>query len=188
MPPAAATACRTGRIVLFAGRLEYRKGADVLRALPRLLPAEATLVVAGPRRAGGARGGRTSATRGPTGCATCSPPPTVSAQPTRYEGSSYALIEAQDAGLPLVTCRQGHVAEMLDREPALRPTVIPRLEAPLLADRLRLLLEDRGLAREVAEAGERYVRRHHDAADMADRYDALLRGRGTWRRPIGSAA
>ena len=58
--------------------------------------------------------------------------------------AAIALIEAQDAGLPLVTCRQGHVAEMLEREPALRPTVIPRLEAPLLAERVRLLLEDRG--------------------------------------------
>lgn len=105
----------------------------------------------------------------------------VSVQPTRHEGSSFALIEAQDAGLPLVTCRQGHVAEMLEREPALRPTVIPRLDAPLMAERVRLLLEEPALAAQVAEAGRRYVAGHHDAAVMAGRYDALLRGRGEWR-------
>ena len=38
-----------GRIALFPGRVEYRKGADLLRALPPLLPPRTTLVVAGPR-------------------------------------------------------------------------------------------------------------------------------------------
>ena len=85
--------------------------------------------------------------------------------PTRFEGCSYSLIEAQDAGLPVVTNHQGHVAEMLEREPALRPTVVPSLEAGAFADRVRLLLEDRDARPQVAEAGRRYVRRHHDAAD-----------------------
>jgi glycosyltransferase involved in cell wall biosynthesis len=176
-----------GRIVLFPGRVEYRKGADVLRALPRLLPADATLVVAGPR----ALDAPGVIDLGPLAAEELRDlyaAADVAVMPTRFEGASYSVIEAQDAGLPLVTCRQGHIAEMLDREPALRPTVVPRLEVPLFAERLRLLLEDRDLAEEVADAGQRYVRHHHDAADMAEHYDALLRGRGTWRRPAGRAA
>jgi glycosyltransferase involved in cell wall biosynthesis len=176
-----------GPLVLFAGRLEYRKGGDVLQSLPGLLPPEATLVVAGPRPL--ERPGVVNLEhQGPEEMRDLYAAASVSVQPTRHEGSSFALIEAQDARLPLVTCRQGHVAEMLEREPALRPTVIPRLEAPLLAERVRLLLEDGELAGQVAEAGAGYVRRHHDAADMADRYDALLRGRGAWRRPERRAA
>ncbi len=87
------------------------------------------------------------------------------------EGASYRLIEAQDAGLPLVTCRQGHVAEMLDREPALRPTVIPRLEAPLLAERVRLLLDDRR-ARAGGGRGRRALRA---APPRRGRYGRSLR-------------
>jgi glycosyltransferase involved in cell wall biosynthesis len=176
-----------GRIALFAGRVEYRKGADLLRKLPPLLPADTTLVVAGPR-ALGAPGAIDLGPQGADELRDLYAAADVAVLPTRFEGASSSVIEAQDAGLPLVTCRQGHVAEMLQREPALWPTVLPRLEAPLLAERVRLLLEDRRLARDVAEAGERYVRRHHDAADMADRYEALLRGRGAWRRPERTAA
>ena len=176
-----------GPLVLFAGRLEYRKGADVLRELPPLLPRDSTLVVAGPRRLE-LPGVVNLGHQGAEAMRDLYAAAAVSVQPTRHEGSSFALIEAQDAGLPLVTCRQGHVAEMLEREPALGPTVIPRLEAPLLAERVTLLLDDRRLARQVAEAGARYVRRHHDAARMAERYDVLLRGRGSWRRPTRSTA
>jgi glycosyltransferase involved in cell wall biosynthesis len=176
-----------GRIALFPGRVEYRKGADLLRALPPLLPADTTLVVAGPR-ALDAPGVIDLGPQGPGELRDLYAAADVAVLPTRFEGASYSVIEAQDAGLPLVTCRQGHVAEMLEREPALRPTVIPRPEAPLLAERVRLLLEDRALAQEVAEAGRRYVRRHHDAEDMAERYDALMRGRGSWRRPARRAA
>ena len=169
-----------GPLVLFAGRLEYRKGADVLEELPARLPEGATLVVCGPRpleRPGVVNLGH----QGPDEIRDLYAAAAVSAQPTRHEGSSFALIEAQDAGLPLVTCRQGHVAEMLEREPALRPTVIPSLEAGAFADRVRLLLEDHDLAQQVADAGQRYVRRYHDAQTMADHYDVLLRGGGYWK-------
>jgi glycosyltransferase involved in cell wall biosynthesis len=169
-----------GPLVLFAGRLEYRKGVDVLRELPARLPEGATLVVCGPRRLE-LPGVVNLGHQGPDEIRDLYAAASVSAQPTRHEGSSFALIEAQDAGLPLVTCRQGHVAEMLVREPALRPTVVPSLEAGAFADRVRLLLEDRDLARQVAEAGRRYVRRYHDAQTMADRYDELLRGGGRWQ-------
>jgi glycosyltransferase involved in cell wall biosynthesis len=177
----------SGPLVLFAGRLEFRKGEDVLRQLPPLLPREATLAVAGPRPLE-LPGVINLGHQGSDAMRDLYAAASVSLQPTRHEGSSFALIEAQDAGLPLVTCRQGHVAEMLEREPALKPTVISALEAPLLADRVRLLLEDRDLAARVADAGRRYVRVHHDAADMADRYDAVLRGRGHWRAPRARAA
>jgi glycosyltransferase involved in cell wall biosynthesis len=169
-----------GRIALFPGRVEYRKGADVLRALPPLLPAGTTLVVAGPR----ALGAPDVIDLGPQGAGELRDlyaAADVAVLPTRFEGSSFSVIEAQDAGLPLVTCRQGHVAEMLEREPALRPTVVPSLEPGPFADRIRLLLEDRDLARQVAEAGRRYVHEHHDAERMAAKYDDLLRGRGFWR-------
>ena len=169
-----------GRIALFSGRVEYRKGADLLRALPSLLPARTTLVVAGPR----ALDAPGAVDLGPQSAAELRDlyaAADVAVLPTRFEGCSYSVIEAQDAGLPLVTCRQGHVTEMLLREPALRPTVVPGLEVGEFADRVRLLLEDRDLAQRVAEAGQRYVRRYHDAERMAARYDDLLRGRGYWR-------
>ena len=169
-----------GRIALFPGRVEYRKGADLLRALPPLLPADTTLVVAGPRPLE-APGAVDLGPQGADELRDLYAAADVAVLPTRFEGASFSVIEAQDAGLPLVTCRQGHVADMLEREPALRPTVVPSLEPGVFADRIRLLLEDRDLARQVVEAGRRYVHEHHDAERMAARYDDLLRGRGSWR-------
>ena len=77
---------------------------------------------------------------------------------------------------------------MLEREPALRPTVIPRLEAPLLAERVRLLLEDPDLAAQVAEAGRRYAGEHHDAAAWPTATTTSCAAAATWRRPPARAA
>lgn len=176
-----------GRIVLFPGRVEYRKGEDVLRAIPSLLPEDASLVVAGPRTLD-VPGVVNLGPQGHAELRDLYAAADVGLMPTRFEGCSYSVMEAQDAGLPLVTCRQGHVAEMLEREPALRPTVVPSLDPAVVGDRVRRMLDEPGLAGRVAEAGVRYVRAHHDASRMADRYDALLRGRGRWRRPDRAAA
>ncbi|MGD9695164.1 MAG: glycosyltransferase family 4 protein [Thermoleophilia bacterium] len=175
-----------GRLVLFPGRVEYRKGEDALRALPALLPPDATLVVAGPR-ALDQPGAVDLGPQGPDELRDLYAAASVGLMPTRFEGCSYSLMEAQDAGLPVVTNRQGHVADMLEREPALAPAVASSLDPAELAGRVRLFLDDPGAARRVAEAGVRYVRRHHDAREMADRYDALLRGAGAWRRGDGAA-
>lgn len=163
-----------GRLVLFVGRVEYRKGADVLEPLPGMLPADARLVVAGPRPLG-VPGAIDLGPQGPDELRDLYAAADVAALPTRFEGASYSLLEAQDAGLPAVTCRQGHVEDMLRRDPRLAPVVLDRLDARSLGERVRLLLEDRSLHAEVARAGVEYVRRHHDADLMASRYDALLR-------------
>ena len=176
-----------GRIALFCGRVEYRKGADVLRALPPLLPPNTTLVVAGPVRLD-VPGAIDLGPQGAEELRDLYAAADVAVLPTRFEGCSYSLIEAQDAGLPAVTNQQGHVADMLRREPALAASVVPRLDAALFAAAVARFLDTPPLARNVAEAGIRYVGEYHDAATMADRYDILLRGRGRWTRPAARAA
>ncbi|MGE0027963.1 MAG: glycosyltransferase family 4 protein [Thermoleophilia bacterium] len=170
-----------GPILLFSGRVEYRKGADVLERLARRVPDGATLVVAGPRLLelpGVVNLGHTP----PEHLRDLYAAATLSLQPTRHEGSSFALIEAQDARLPLVTCNEGHVPEMLEREPRLAPTVVDSLDGDAFLNRVGELLRDPATAAELAEIGVRYVRRHHNAETMADRYHVLLSGGGHWRR------
>jgi glycosyltransferase involved in cell wall biosynthesis len=176
-----------GRIALFPGRVEYRKGADVLRALPPLLPPGMSLVVAGPVSLD-VPGAIDLGPQGADELRDLYAAADVAVLPTRFEGCSYSLIEAQDAGLPAVTNQQGHVVDMLRREPALAASVVPRLDAALFAERIERFIDSPSLARGVSEAGVRYVRQHHDAAEMARRYDALLSGRGHWERPAARAA
>ena len=77
--------------------------------------------------------------------------------PTYYqhEGAPYSLLEAMQAGLPIVTCRTGGIAEILNDESAV---FVPPRNPTALADALERVLVDAGLRRRLGAAAARQAR------------------------------
>ncbi len=108
-----------GRYALFVGRLEYRKGADLLPQACRRAGYE--LVVAGPDSP-------------PTAIAlgTLAPEQLAAAYraadcvvfPTRYEACSYVVLEALASGVPLVTTTAGWMAGFVGQCPAYQRLIV----------------------------------------------------------------
>ena len=90
------------------------------------------------------------------------------------EGFSIATIEAQAAGLPVVATRSGGPEEIItDRDNGL---LVPTNNPQALADALRELLDDPGLAAALATAGQRSARTRFSIETMLDAYEAIYRG------------
>jgi Glycosyl transferases group 1 len=87
-------------------------------------------------------------------------------------------VEAMASGCALATC------DRVDLEPwpARRP--VWHVEAADIDRRLKRLLTDRALRLRLAEAGRRYVERHHRAEDVAASVLARLAGRHVGRRHV----
>ncbi len=67
----------------------------------------------------------------------------ILAMPSRYEGFSYLLLEALDAGLPVVCTPVGGVSEAI--EDGVNGFVVPHEDVEALANRLTELVDDPGL-------------------------------------------
>jgi glycosyltransferase involved in cell wall biosynthesis len=120
------------RLLLFAGRWEYAKGADRVEHLMPLLPANWSLVLACPSGATwplpkrGIRLIDVPHERMPDVYSAAD----ALIQPSRFEGYSLVVSEAQACGCPVVTGRVGHGEHMLQGSVAIRSGVVASPDSP----------------------------------------------------------
>jgi glycosyltransferase involved in cell wall biosynthesis len=92
------------------------------------------------------------------------------------EGTPASLIEAQAAGVAVVSTRVGGVEDCV--APGFRPYLTPSGDASALARSMRLLVEDANLRKALAAEGEEFVKRIFSyerlATDVANLYRRLL--------------
>jgi glycosyltransferase involved in cell wall biosynthesis len=182
MDDAAAAAEETAEVVLFAGEIGYRKGADVLvRAWPSVAarrPA-ARCIMVGPRTELAVPALERLEVRAAVGTAEMRElmrNARVVALPSRAEGMPMTLTEAMSAGRPFVATPVGGVPE-LARGGGL---LVEVGDADGLASRLTELLGDAELAGRIGERGrqfceetrsvgaiDRVFRRHYSAANAS---------------------
>ena len=106
--------------------------------------------------------------------------------PSRFEGFPLSIVEAMQAGLPVVAADVGSIAEALDDERA--GTLVPPDEPEALARALRELLDDdERRARLGAHARDIALRRHTSRA-MADGFMRIYEELAARRRPRRGAA
>jgi glycosyltransferase involved in cell wall biosynthesis len=90
----------------------------------------------------------------------------VFAFPSLYEGLCVAVIEAQAAGVPVVATPVGGIREtVVDGETGL---LVPPRDPPALAAAIRRLLDDRELARRLADEARRRVRERFSERRMVE--------------------
>jgi glycosyltransferase involved in cell wall biosynthesis len=168
----------TDELVVFAGEISLRKGADVLCAAWRLVasrrPAARCLMV-GPVRDFSPPPAERLHVRSPA-------TPTemkeilrrarVVALPARAEGMPMVLTEAMGVGRPFVSTPVGGVPELADAGGLL----VPIEDELALADRLTELLSDRHMARAIGERGRRFCAKTRSVAVIDARLRALYSG------------
>jgi glycosyltransferase involved in cell wall biosynthesis/GT2 family glycosyltransferase len=185
-----ATACERPLRVLFVGRLEHRKGVDVLLAAAQELieeRADVTFTLVGPdtdpsirctfdelvassprlrdavQFAGAVSDGELASfyTQADLVCA-----------PSRYESHGIVLIEAMMFGKPVVTCDAGGIGEVV--EPGREGLVVPPDDPRELARCLRLLIAEPALRAELGRAGRRTYERRFRASTVARQMQAFI--------------
>jgi len=102
----------SGSYALFVGRLEYRKGADLLAAACREAGFE--LAIAGSK---GLPGARHLGVLDPAGLADAYAAADCVLFPTRYEACSYVILEALACATPVLTTRVGWMRTFLRAVP-----------------------------------------------------------------------
>jgi glycosyltransferase involved in cell wall biosynthesis len=166
-------------LIVSAGRLTDQKGMDVLVAAAALIP-EARFAVAGegPERAGLEAAAhalgvgdriRFLGRRGdvPRLLATSD----AFALPSRWEGSSLAVLEAMAAGTPVVSTAIGGTTELVvDGDSGL---LVPPGDPHALASALRAVIADPALASKLGSAGRERVLACFTSARTAERVTAV---------------
>jgi glycosyltransferase involved in cell wall biosynthesis len=148
----------TDELVVFAGEIGLRKGADVLHRAWRLVAQrrpQARCLMVGPTgdfTPGSAERLEVRAAVGQTEMAEILRSARVVALPSRSEGMPMVLTEAMSLGRPFVSTPVGGIPE-LAAEGAM---LVPVDDEIALADRLTELLADPALARTVGEHGRRF--------------------------------
>jgi glycosyltransferase involved in cell wall biosynthesis len=176
--PAAAT---TSELVVFAGEISFRKGADVLeRAWPRVAKSrrQARCIIVGPATNLNIASHERLTVRGPVsasqlGRLLCEA--RVIALPSRAEAMPMILAEAQAAQRPFVATPVGAIPELA----AHGGVLVPVGDAESLATALIDLLERPERAAELGLEGQAYVRETRSVevvdAQLRSVYDALGR-------------
>jgi len=90
------------------------------------------------------------------------------------EGFSIATIEAQAVGLPVVVTRSGGPEEIV--EDGVNGLIVDCCSPEQLASRIRLLVGNEGLRRELGRAGRESVRLRFSISEMVKRYQELYEG------------
>ena len=159
-----------GRLALFVGRAEPRKGADIAARAAEL--AGFQLAVAGARPISGAvHLGLLS----PESLAWAYSAADCVVFPTRYEACSYVVLEALASGVPLVTTPVGWARDLGRRVPDYRQLLAPP-DAPAIAGAMRRSLED---VRSATAAARELVISHNSLQGFEQRWRemALIGGR-----------
>jgi len=150
----------TDEIVLFAGEIGLRKGADVLWRAWRIVAAsrpEARCIMVGPSHDFTVPETERLEVRGAVNADELRDllrSARVVALPSRAEGMPMILTEAMSGGRPFVSTRVGGIPE-LAREGGM---LVDVGDEAALARCLAELLADRGLARSIGEQSQRYCR------------------------------
>jgi glycosyltransferase involved in cell wall biosynthesis len=171
-------------MILSVGRLVYQKGHEYLvQALYRLLPdfprARAVICGEGPlrrqlesqiERLGLARsvqlaGNRLDIDRFLRAA-------DIFVLPSRWEGLPVALLEAMDAGLPVVATGVEGVEEVVQEQS--QGLLVPPEDARGLVDALRAVLANPDLRKKVGAAGRDRVREGYTTDIMCEKYLALM--------------
>jgi glycosyltransferase involved in cell wall biosynthesis len=181
--------------VLFVGRLEHRKGVDVLLDAARALIAEgmdAHFTLVGyemPVAHGGvdlARVRGHGADRGWAGRVTVTGAVSdeqldrhlqaadIVCVPSRYESHSVVLVEAMMFGKPVVACRTGGIPEVVQH--AGNALLTPPGDAIALAASLRRLIEDRELRIAFGQSSRRRFEERFAIGVVAPRMASLFAG------------
>jgi glycosyltransferase involved in cell wall biosynthesis len=148
----------TDELVVFAGEIGLRKGADVLYRAWLLVAQrrpQARCLMVGPPADYAPPGTERLEVRpavDPTEIEEILRRARVVALPARAEGMPMVLAEAMSLGRPFVSTPVGGIPELA----AEGGMLIPIDDAPALADCLTELLADPGLAREIGERGKRF--------------------------------
>jgi glycosyltransferase involved in cell wall biosynthesis len=157
---------RERRYALFVGRLEPRKGSDLVLAGASAAGYE--LLVAGPRGAPGAthlgvlEPGRLADAYRAADCMLF---------PTRYEGCSLAILEALASGVPVVTTPVGWMPTFLAAVPEYQALCIESSVASI-TERLRSLPQL--VTEDLLSQARRYVVAENSLGRWTERWHALL--------------
>jgi glycosyltransferase involved in cell wall biosynthesis len=167
--------------LLFAGRLEDQKGADLLPEIIRRVhppsPCELTIYGSGTHEptlrqlAASPPRGWTVQVHGPVpNLASRVPSFDLLLMPSRFEGFGLMAVESLLLGVPVVaTCAPG----FRDVFPADYPWMAPPGDAVAYAELLSRVLTQRQLWPPVAEAGGRFARKQFNVEAMCERYRQL---------------
>jgi glycosyltransferase involved in cell wall biosynthesis len=148
----------TDELVVFAGEIGLRKGADVLQGAWRLAAARrprARCLIVGPAGNFAPAGAERLEVRPPVGPSEMREilrDARVIALPARAEGMPMVLAEAMSLGRPFVSTPVGGIPELAEAGGVL----VPVGDELALADRLTELLADPELARRIGERGRQF--------------------------------
>jgi glycosyltransferase involved in cell wall biosynthesis len=152
------------RYGLFVGRIERRKGADLL--LPACRAAGWELLVAG----GDAVGAHNLGVLEPDQLAAAYAAADAVLFPTRYEGCSFVVLEALSSGVPLVTTDVGWVPTFLRYIPEYRPLIV----SPTLVDVVAGLRAAETTTRALTERARAWVVAHAGLDEFSRRWIELV--------------
>jgi glycosyltransferase involved in cell wall biosynthesis len=174
----------TGELVVFAGEIGTRKGADVLhRAWPLVAErrTHARCVIVGPAGDFSPPHAERLEVRAAVDASAMRAllrEARVVALPSRAEAMPMVLTEAMSCGRPFVSTPVGGIAELAAEGGMLAEVG----DAAGLADRLSELLADPGLARSVGERGRRFCLRTRSVEVLDARWRELYARAGEARR------
>ncbi|WP_428021035.1 glycosyltransferase family 4 protein [Aquabacterium sp.] len=153
------------RLVLFAGRWEFAKGADRMTAIASLLPPDCHVVIAAPADASWPWPAASNITRlrdvSNMQMATVYQAVDVLVQPSRFEGYSLVASEAQACGCPVLTSNVGHATHFSQSAvPFISGSVIMDADNPLAwIDKIQEILPPIALA-QASAASREYAEAH----------------------------
>lgn len=165
-------------LIMFAGRVEYGKGSDLLYELAlrarEHLP-EAHFLVCTDQERPGWPSNLTFLTnlphdRMPLAYAASD----VFLHPSRYEGCSLSVIEAMACGLAPLLSNVGHAQGIPREAPDLHDYILPDSLLESWWPRLVLLIQNPQERKQCGGAARRYVEAHHSQEAMGDAYERLI--------------
>jgi len=165
-------------LVVFAGRVEYGKGSDLLRELAirsqELLPQARFLVCTDQKLTGWPENltflTNLSYARMPLAFRASD----IILHPSRYEGCSLSVIEAMACGLAPLLSHVGHAGSIPQAAPEILDYVLCDYSIESWWSRLARLVNDPSELSKCGTAARRYTEEHHSRKAMGDAYEKLI--------------
>lgn len=171
------------KVAIFVGRLEERKGLDILFQAAERLPEVLFLLIGeGPLDSGPSNcrflGARPNSAIPTLLCAA-----DAFVLPSRSEGTPVVVLEAMACGLPVVATRVGGIPDLI--RDWVNGFCVEAGDAAALTDRLHTLLSDRKTARQMGSRARDEVVAAYDRMKIADRVIGVLEQAGATREGSG---